>query len=343
MWYFSSCFRARGCTLWACLSPGCGCASCSGCSWSHPSWLSRVRRQLHQWLCLLTALGRGEPLERKRWAGTACCGQARRQRGDALQPASGPCQECCGGSPESAGWPALRAASTSLRHPCRAPTACPTTRSPKGWRRRRRRSFTCLAVCPGTCSTVSTALLGHRVTAAAFTHHLSRGKEKEEQGDSSWGRSPTYGLQCNTAWALMRGFADGNIEILPVEEGFVEATGCITMDFWIPVSGLQAPACPLSALLGPQSQDTRHLVAMLEWGHPLALGPHSTTSVCTLLPFYCYAKPFLLRGFGCGINIKMAKKGHQWTQKSSPRREGRQRGKEEILKYTFWKKNIVEL
>lgn len=62
----------------------------------------------------------------------------------------------------------------------------------------------------------------------------------------------------------MRGFTDGNIEILPVEEGFVEATGCITMDFWIPVSGLQAPACPLSALLGPQSQDTRHLVAMLE-------------------------------------------------------------------------------
>lgn len=32
-----------------------------------------------------------------------------------------------------------------------------------------------------------------------FTQHLPRGKEEEEQGDSSWGRSPTYGLQCNMA------------------------------------------------------------------------------------------------------------------------------------------------
>lgn len=55
-------------------------------------------------------------------------------------------------------------------------------------------SFKPLAVCPSICSRVSVALLARRVMAVAFTHHLSRGKE-EELGDSSWGRSPTYGLQ----------------------------------------------------------------------------------------------------------------------------------------------------
>lgn len=59
-------------------------------------------------------------------------------------------------------------------------------------------SFKPPAVCPSICSRVSVALLARRVMAATFTHRLSRGKE-EELGDSSWGRSPTYGLQCNVA------------------------------------------------------------------------------------------------------------------------------------------------
>lgn len=62
----------------------------------------------------------------------------------------------------------------------------------------------------------------------------------------------------------MRGFPDGNIEMLSVEKGFVVATGYITVDFWTPMSWLQAPACPPSALPGPQSRAMRHLVQVLQ-------------------------------------------------------------------------------
>lgn len=195
MWYFS-CFRARGCTLWACLSAGCGRASCSGCSWSHPSRHSRVRRQLQQRLCLLTVLGRGEPLERKRWAGTAWCGQARRQRGMLCSRRAAlargvavPAQRVLAGQ-----FPAGSATSASLQHPAGHPQRAHRTQ-PSGMRAEE--EFYPLAVCPSICSRVSTALWAHRVVAAAFTHHLSRGKEQEEQGYSFWGKSPTYGLQCN--------------------------------------------------------------------------------------------------------------------------------------------------
>lgn len=99
--------------------------------------------------------------------------------------------------------------------------------------------------------------------------------------------------------------------MLSVEKRFVLAMGCVTVDFWTLMSWLQAPACPPRALLGPQSQAMRHLLEVLEWGHPVALGPHSISSACTLLAVYCCAKPFMLRGFGCELIIEMVKKGRR--------------------------------
>jgi len=61
---------------------------------------------------------------------------------------------------------------------------------------------------------------------------------------------------------------DANIEILPVEKGFVVTLAALA---WIAgahthLSCSQVshiPACPLGALLGPQSQDMKHLVEIL--------------------------------------------------------------------------------
>lgn len=168
MWYFSSCFRARGCTLWACLSRLRLCLLL-GLQLEPPVATQPGQAAITPAAVLADSLGaRGTFAEeevRLMWPGSTSAG-------DALQPPPGPCQGCCGGSP------AMLAGLLSVLGvpPLPAPTACPAAQSREGWRQRRRRRFTPLAVCPSTCSRVSTALLGHRVLAVAFTHLGQEGK-----------------------------------------------------------------------------------------------------------------------------------------------------------------------
>lgn len=116
------------------------------------------------------------------------------------------------------------------------------------------------------------------------------------------------------------------------------------MCFWVSY----APTCPLDALLGPQSQDMKHLVEMLEWGDSLAPCPHPTTSACILLPLYCHIKPSLwwwgqlVKGLWIVRWIQKSWKRKETNPKCVPVESWRTEGSKE-LKCAFLKENIVLL